>query len=218
MEVGDRGPGPYLRAPGQRRARGHHTGLSARFYDGHLVLVTSRRPLTELEADGAHLHALGPLPPTAARRYLAARAGEDRVRAEPQAAEQLVQLAAGLPAALALTAAQLSLHPQRSLSGLARALTPAPPDRPGAIMSNHVDAAYTGLDRATARTYRDLSRLPVHDVEATLVAAVRDTSPQEATEHLDNLAAKPACWKSRATMNRMACATGSVRRNSASGC
>ncbi|WP_329160683.1 ATP-binding protein [Streptomyces anulatus] len=157
--------------------------------DGHLVLVTSRRPLTELEADGAHLHALGPLPPTAARRYLAARAGEDRVRAEPQAAEQLVQLAAGLPAALALTAAQLSLHPQRSLSGLARALTPAPPDRPGAIMSNHVDAAYTGLDRATARTYRDLSRLPVHDVEATLVAAVRDTSPQEATEHLDNLAA-----------------------------
>lgn len=157
--------------------------------DGHLVLVTSRHPLVELVADGAHLHPLGPLPPTAARQYLAIRAGEARVRAEPHAAEQLVQLAAGLPTALVLTAAQLSLHPQRSLSGLAQALAPAPSDQPGAIMTNHIGAAYTGLDRDTARTYRVLSRLPVHDVDATLVAAVCDITPEAATGHLDDLAA-----------------------------
>ncbi|MCT6780551.1 tetratricopeptide repeat protein [Streptomyces sp. CS7] len=157
--------------------------------DGHLVLVTSRHPLVELAADGAHLHPLGPLPPSAARQYLAIRAGEARVRAEPHAAEQLVQLAAGLPTALVLTAAQLSLHPQRSLSGLAQALAPAPSDQPGAIMTTHIGAAYAGLDRPTARTYRVLSRLPVHDVDATLVAAVCDITPEAATGHLDDLAA-----------------------------
>ncbi|MFH9745126.1 hypothetical protein ACH4MN_11845 [Streptomyces anulatus] len=157
--------------------------------DGHLVLVTSRHPLVELAADGAHLHPLGPLPPSAARQYLAIRAGEARVRAEPHAAEQLVQRAAGLPTALVLTAAQLSLHPQRSLSGIARALTPAPPEQQGAIMTNHIGAAYAGLDRPTARTYRVLSRLPVHDVDATLVAAVCDITPEAATGHLDDLAA-----------------------------
>ncbi|MGX1632476.1 tetratricopeptide repeat protein [Streptomyces albidoflavus] len=157
--------------------------------DRHLVLVTSRHPLVELAADGAHLHPLGPLPPIAARQYLAIRAGEARVRAEPHAAEQLVQLAAGLPTALVLTAAQLSLHPQRSLSGIARALTPAPPDQPGAIMTHHIGAAYAGLHRGTARTYRVLSRLPVHDVEATLAAAVCDITPEAATGHLDDLTA-----------------------------
>ncbi|MEW1757377.1 hypothetical protein AB0393_12805 [Streptomyces cyaneofuscatus] len=157
--------------------------------DGHLVVVTSRHPLVELAADGAHLHPLSPLPPAAARQYLAIRAGAARVRAEPQAAEQLVQLAAGLPTALVLTAAQLSLHPQRSLSGIVRALAPAPPDQQGAIMNSHVDAAYAGLDRATARTYRVFSRLPVHDIDATLVAAVCATTPEAATGHLDDLTA-----------------------------
>ncbi|MGW5927213.1 tetratricopeptide repeat protein [Streptomyces anulatus] len=164
---------------------------------GHLVLITSRSPLVELGADGAFFHQVGPLPPDAAHRYLAVRAGEERLRAEPRAAGQLIHLAAGLPAALSLTAAQLSLHPQRALSGLVQALTgnrhtaPARPDHhhPGAIMTTHLDAAYAGLDPDTARACRDLSRLPVHDIDATLVAAVRRITPEEATGHLAALAA-----------------------------
>lgn len=165
---------------------------------GHLVLVTSRRPLAELGADGAYLHQLGPLPPDAAYRYLAYRSGEARLRADPRAAEQLVQLAAGLPAALAMTAAQLSLHPLRPLSGLARALTdthhraaPNSHTRPslGVIMTAHFDTAYAGLDPNTARTCRDLGRLPVHDIDAALVAAVRDITPEEAAGHLTALVA-----------------------------
>ncbi|XMN04639.1 hypothetical protein ACK8N7_00470 [Streptomyces griseobrunneus] len=164
---------------------------------GHLVLTTSRNPLVELGADGAHFHEVGPLPRGAAHRYLALRAHEERLRTEPAAAEQLVQLAAGLPAALSMTAAQLALHPQRPLSALVQALTgsrdAAQPEadhhRPGATMTTHFDAAYAGLDPATARGYCDLSRLPVHDIDATLVAAVCKASPEDATSHLTALAA-----------------------------
>ncbi|MFD3970307.1 hypothetical protein [Streptomyces cyaneofuscatus] len=165
---------------------------------GHLVLVTSRSPLVELGADGAFFHQVGPLPPDAARRYLAVRAGEERLRGEPRAAGRLVDLAAGLPTALSLTAAQLTLHPQRTLSGLVQALTEGRrhhvPDRPahhrpGATMTTHFDAAYAGLDPDTARACGDLSRLPVRDFDATLVAAVCNASPEDATSHLTALAA-----------------------------
>ncbi|MFD8666266.1 hypothetical protein ACFV1U_12785 [Streptomyces microflavus] len=164
---------------------------------GHLVLTTSRNPLVELGADGAHFHEVGPLPRGAAHRYLALRAHEERLRTEPAAAEQLVQLAAGLPAALSMTAAQLALHPQRPLSVLVQALTGsrdaaqpgADHHRPGVTMTTHFDAAYAGLDPDTARAYDDLSRLPVHDIDATLVAAVCKASPEDATSHLTALAA-----------------------------
>ncbi|MGW0673448.1 tetratricopeptide repeat protein [Streptomyces sp. NPDC002746] len=56
-------------------------------------------------------------------------------------------------------------------------------------MNSHIDAAYAGLDRDTARIYRELSRLPVHDFDATLVAAVANTTPEKATGHLARLTA-----------------------------
>lgn len=164
---------------------------------GHLVLVTSREPLPELDADGAYFHQIGPLPPDAARRYLTSRAGEERFRAEPRAASELVRLAAGLPAALVLTAAQLSLHPHRALSALVQALngsqlSPTPAQsahhHPGAIMTTHFEAAYKGLDLDIAQTCRELSRLPVHDIDPTLVAAIRTITPEDATSHLTALA------------------------------
>ncbi|MFI1189772.1 hypothetical protein [Streptomyces californicus] len=55
-------------------------------------------------------------------------------------------------------------------------------------MSTHPDAAYAGLGPDTARTYRDLSRLPVHDIDTSLVAAVRRLSPEDAAGHLTALA------------------------------
>ncbi|MBK3588975.1 hypothetical protein JHN49_36985, partial [Streptomyces sp. MBT57] len=164
---------------------------------GHLVLVTGREPLPELDADGAYFHQVGPLPPDAARRYLTSRAGEERFRVEPRAASELVRLAAGLPAALSLTAAQLSLHPQRALSVIVQALNgsrlrPTPAQsahhHPGAIMTTHFDAAYDGLDLDIARTCRELSRLPVHDIDPTLVAAIRTIAPADAASHLTTLA------------------------------
>ncbi|MFG3429484.1 tol-pal system YbgF family protein [Streptomyces californicus] len=55
-------------------------------------------------------------------------------------------------------------------------------------MSTHPDAAYAGLGPDTARTYRDLSRLPVHDIDTSLVAAVRRLPPEDAAGHLTTLA------------------------------
>ncbi|MGW2105029.1 tetratricopeptide repeat protein [Streptomyces sp. NPDC001948] len=163
---------------------------------GHLVLVTSRHPLSELAGEGAYLHSLGPLPPDAAHTYLADRVGADRLRTEPDAADQLIQLAAGYPAALVLTVAQVALHPQRPLSSAVRALidsrrtTPQPPalDLPGATMTAHHDAAYAELSPNSAHTYRHLSLLPVLDFDTSLTAAVCATTPQEATTALNSLA------------------------------
>ncbi|MFF9436499.1 hypothetical protein ACF1BP_22500 [Streptomyces sp. NPDC014735] len=163
---------------------------------GHLVLVTSRHPLSELVGEGAYLHSLGPLPHDAAHTYLADRVGADRLRAEPDAAEQLIRLAGGYPAALVLTVAQVALHPQRPLSSAVRALidsrrtTPHPPalDLPGATMTAHHDAAYAGLSSDSAHAYRHLSLLPVLDFDASLTAAVCATTPQAATTALSSLA------------------------------
>lgn len=162
---------------------------------GHLVLVTSRHPLSELAGEGAFLHSLGPLPPNAARTYLTERVGADRLQAEPEATEQLIQLAAGYPAALLLTVAQVALHPQRPLSSTVRALidsrrTTSHPalNLPGATMTAHHDAAYAGLSPDTARTYRHLSLLPVLDFDASLTTAVCAATPQAATAALSSLA------------------------------
>ncbi|MFJ7412850.1 hypothetical protein ACIQWZ_18835 [Streptomyces sp. NPDC098077] len=56
-------------------------------------------------------------------------------------------------------------------------------------MTTHLDAAYAGLAPDTARIYRDLSRLPFHDIDPAVVAAVRRITPGEATAHLATLAA-----------------------------
>jgi hypothetical protein len=58
---------------------------------------------------GAQLLTLGVLPQQDARQLLTARLGEDRVRAEPAAAAELVRLCAGLPHALAELRAQRRL-------------------------------------------------------------------------------------------------------------
>ncbi|MFF3786318.1 hypothetical protein [Streptomyces sp. NPDC001933] len=163
--------------------------------NGHLVLVTSRHPLSELAGEGAFLHSVGPLPPDAARTYLTERVGADRLQAEPEATELLIRLAAGYPAALVLTVAQVMLHPRRPLSTTVQALinsrrtTPCPPalNFPGATMTAHHDAAYGGLPTDVALAYRHLSLLPVPDFDTSLTAAVCAATPQAATTTLRSL-------------------------------
>ncbi|MGW3073293.1 tetratricopeptide repeat protein [Kitasatospora sp. NPDC001132] len=79
----------------------------------HRLLVTSRETLPSL---GARLHRLGVLAPEAATALLdtalrAARADDDRVAADPAAAQRIAKLCGHLPLALRLAAAQLVLDP-----------------------------------------------------------------------------------------------------------
>ncbi|MFI6031563.1 tetratricopeptide repeat protein [Amycolatopsis magusensis] len=81
-----------------------------------VVLVTSRHRLTGLEIDGATIVDVGFLNPSESVDVLAELVGADRVRAEPEAADELAAACAGLPIALTLVAGRLRRHQRRRLA------------------------------------------------------------------------------------------------------
>jgi DNA-binding SARP family transcriptional activator len=123
---------------------------------GCLVVVTSRDHLAGLVMTyGARPLTLDLLPPDEARRLLAGRLGQDRIAAEPAAAEEIVRRCAGLPLALAIVAARAAIHPARPLGALAGELA----DALGAL-DRAVDVraifswSYETLGGAAARLFR----------------------------------------------------------------
>ncbi|MEU7861604.1 BTAD domain-containing putative transcriptional regulator [Nonomuraea sp. NPDC049141] len=83
---------------------------------GCRVLITCRDPLATLD-NARHLH-LGTLNAADAAALLSRLAGPDRVRAEPHAAERVVQLCGGFPLALRIVGARLAARPDWTLSDL----------------------------------------------------------------------------------------------------
>ncbi|MFD4634822.1 tetratricopeptide repeat protein [Streptomyces sp. NPDC058284] len=165
---------------------------------GHLVLVTSQKPLADLAGDGADLYALGPLPPSAAYSYLTNCLGQARLTAEPEPTDRLIALTAGVPLALWLTVAQLARHPDRPVASVVRSLlesqrrataSPTAPRLTGVIVSPHLDTAYAELSRDAARYYRYLALLPVHDIDASLADALTTGGRHDASSVLSALAA-----------------------------
>ena len=85
-----------------------------------LVITTSRSWLLGLAAnEGARVLNLDVLPASAARRLLAGRLGKERLAGEPEAADELIRLCAGLPLALGVAAARMSASPGLRLADLA---------------------------------------------------------------------------------------------------
>jgi hypothetical protein len=89
---------------------------------GCLALVTSRRQLTGLAADGAYLLNLGVLTDSESIELLAGRLGSDQVCAEAEAAARVIALCDRLPLALAIAAARIAASPALSLGAVAREL------------------------------------------------------------------------------------------------
>jgi tetratricopeptide (TPR) repeat protein/RecA/RadA recombinase len=87
---------------------------------GCLVLVTSRRLITELT--GAVIHRLGGLDEADGRALLASVAGAQRVDAEPDAADRIVRLCGGLPLAVRIAGSRLRARPTWTVADLARRL------------------------------------------------------------------------------------------------
>ncbi|MER6282523.1 AfsR/SARP family transcriptional regulator [Streptomyces sviceus] len=93
---------------------------------GCLTIVTSRDELPGLvAAHGAHSVTLRPFDAVQARAFLVRRLGADRVAAEPDAADEIGELCAGLPLALACVAARAALHPHFPLAAVAAELREA---------------------------------------------------------------------------------------------
>jgi DNA-binding SARP family transcriptional activator/tetratricopeptide (TPR) repeat protein len=143
-----------------------------------LVLVTSRSRLTPLVAEGAFPLALDVLSETEARELLGGRLGADRVAAEPDAVEKIIDRAARLPLALAIAAAQA----QQSgfpLAALAAELDDVD-DRLEALdagdQATRVQAvfswSYATLSAAAARLFRLLGLHPGPDTSAAAAASL----------------------------------------------
>ncbi|MGP3911347.1 BTAD domain-containing putative transcriptional regulator [Nonomuraea sp. 10N515B] len=84
---------------------------------GSAVVVTSRSALALLR--DAHRVTVPALTGADARRLLAATVGEERLAAEREAADRIVELCAGLPVALTIAAAKLAARPHWPLKHLA---------------------------------------------------------------------------------------------------
>lgn len=91
---------------------------------GCLTLVTSRSQSTGLIAnEGARPITLGVLSEKEARWLLSSHLSADRVNAEPDAVDDIIEVCAGLPLALAIVAARVVQRPGMPLSVLADQLT-----------------------------------------------------------------------------------------------
>jgi DNA-binding SARP family transcriptional activator/Tfp pilus assembly protein PilF len=160
-----------------------------------LVLVTSRSQLPGLVAsDGARPLELAPLTSAQARALLARRIGADRMAAEPQATADLIRACAGLPLALAVTAARALSRPDIPLAELAAELDDAT-RRLSALdvgdASTSVRPAfswsYAQLPASQARLFRLLCLHPGPDITVPAAASLAGLLPHVAAITLRRL-------------------------------
>jgi DNA-binding SARP family transcriptional activator/tetratricopeptide (TPR) repeat protein len=159
------------------------------------AVVTSRNRLSSLVAiEGARAVPLDVLTAAESRELLAGRLGADRVAAEPAAVDDLIELTAGLPLALAVTAARAAGSPGTRLAGLASQAR-----RTGALDAfRGGDAAadvravfswsYRALPAGPARLFRLLGLLPGADATVAALASLAGVAPPQARPLIADLA------------------------------
>lgn len=163
--------------------------------DGCVTVVTSRDRLGGLIAsDAARPVPLRQLPPAAATALLATVLGEDRVTAEPEAAERLAGLCDGLPLALRVTAARLAERPGRSLDAMVGELACeqgrlALLDVEDVGVSAALRLTVQQLPESAARAFRSLGLHTGSDLDHFAAAALTGTTPARAAADLERLAA-----------------------------
>lgn len=159
-----------------------------------VVVVTSRQRLTGLAMEGARFVDLGPLDEDNALALLVRMLGEERVRAEPEAARSLVRLCARLPLALCASGARLAARRRLTISRVVAELADeaerlAVLGRQADVSVQAVfDASYDALEADTARLYRLLGLVPGVQFGADAAAAVAGCVPDRAADLLDLLA------------------------------
>ncbi|MFJ1662445.1 hypothetical protein [Streptomyces anthocyanicus] len=158
------------------------------------TVVTSRRLLWELAADGALLLPLGPLEQRDAVALLCAAAGAPDTATTDgpsrTAAEALVEACAHMPLPLVLTGARLRARPGRPFAPVRSSGTSPNLLQEHARMAlmSALDASYADLESDAQRLYRTLGVLPALTVDADLAAAVCELPPAAAGWYLEVLA------------------------------
>jgi DNA-binding SARP family transcriptional activator/Flp pilus assembly protein TadD len=157
---------------------------------GCLVLVTSRRRLTSLDA--ARTLSLDILLPDDALALFAAVAGADRTAAEPDPAQEVLRLCGYLPLAIRISAARLAARPAWTVGYLAARLGDqrqrlaelAAGDRSVAAA---LAVSYQQLTPFQQRLFRLLGLHPGPDFDAYLAAATASVTLAEAGQGLEDL-------------------------------
>ncbi|ROO61136.1 DNA-binding SARP family transcriptional activator [Micromonospora sp. Llam0] len=147
---------------------------------GCVTVVTSRGQLGGLVAvDGARPVALDLFTDAEARRFLARRLGPARVRAEPAAAQQIVDRCARLPLALAVAAARVVVNRTVTLTDLAGELTEVGAGLdafdggdPAADVRAVFSWSYRALDPAAAGLFRLIGLHPGPELTVPAVASL----------------------------------------------
>jgi tetratricopeptide (TPR) repeat protein len=157
---------------------------------GSLVLVTSRRHLTDME--DAHVVGLDTLPPEDAAVLLIRLAGRPELTASDTAVGQINMLCGFLPLAIGMVAGQLRHHPAWTADGLGRDLATAR-SRLELIRAENLsvaaafDLSYRDLTADQQQSFRRLGLHPGEDIDAYAVAALADTDLTAARRLLEDL-------------------------------
>ncbi len=163
---------------------------------GCLVVVTSRNELAGLvAAEGAALITLDVLSHAEAREMLTRRLGRDRIAAEPEAADEIIEECARLPLALSIAVGRAAGRPKQPLADLAAELR----DAKGRLDALEVgDAAtdmravlswsYDQLSESAARMFRVLGHHPGPDISSPAAASLAGMPRVEAAAALRELA------------------------------
>ncbi|WP_046730207.1 ATP-binding protein [Streptomyces humi] len=160
---------------------------------GCLAIITSRERMSGLAAtEGAALIALEVWSEAESLAALAARVGEERVRAEPRAAADLVGLCGQLPLAVAVVGAQLSVSPGLPLRVAVRELAEARLDALSvddrrADVRAVFSCSYRTLPAETARFFRYLSLHPGPAASVESVASLAGVGVPAARRRLREL-------------------------------
>ncbi len=154
---------------------------------GTMVLVTSRNTLAGLDA--RHRLALDLLPAERAVDLLRAIAGEQRVKAEPEAAQRVAELCGGMPLALLIAGNRLASRPQWTIAHLADQLADERRRlsvlRAGDLqVRTAFELSYHHLGPVAATLFRRLALVPGLDTSVELAEVITDGSAEEALEEL----------------------------------
>ncbi|HEU5474261.1 MAG TPA: BTAD domain-containing putative transcriptional regulator [Actinophytocola sp.] len=163
---------------------------------GSLALITSRALLTSLVvAEGAHALDIDLLDVSESHELLAGRLGANRVAAEPVAVQEIIELCARLPLALAVVAARAATHPRFRLAALADELRAArggldefanadPTTDPRAVFS----WSYLQLTEPAARLFRLIGLHSGPDIGVRAAASLTGVPTSNARHLLAELA------------------------------
>lgn len=157
---------------------------------GSLVLLTSRRVLSGLEAVGRIQ--LDVLDLADSMRLLESIVGPDRAAREPEALRQVATLCGNLPLALRIAGNRVASRPRWQIDHLVQRLSDKR-HRLGALTAGDLrvravfEASYRQCDACTARVFRLLSLVSGPDVTVAQVAVLAELDQCTAGERLEEL-------------------------------